>query len=249
MLVTIVVGAAVLGTAVAAAYPAAEPVVHVYDVQVTGSVRTTFSLPSKPLPLDFGWSETSTWTETYKEVRLSVQTPEYLPEPTVEMKLEGKGTITGSIKYGLSGPRSKHCEWRTTRPEPGYLRLSGTPYTSSAPGAKRYQLDLVTGRQRTGRQPPRPISCSYYENPRWAKFSGVRVASGKAVAAGWVDTRSVSFTLELSAPQQTGQLGFPLDRLSAGAGFVLNLKGKTRQQSGRFVSEGTARITFVPRPS
>ncbi len=246
---TIVVSAVVFAIVGSTASATSEPVVRMYDVQVIGVLHTTFSLSSKPLPLDVAWSEISTWTETYKGVRLSVQTLEYLPEPALEMKIEGQGTVTGSIKYGTSGPHSQSCVWRTSRPEPGYLRLSGTPYPSSAPGARRYQLDLVTGRQRTGRQPLRPRSCAYYENPRWAKFSGVRMGPGDGTAAGWVDTRATSFNLELRAPQQAGQLGFPLDRLSSGAGFVLNLKGRTKQQSGRFVSEGSARITFVPRPS
>jgi hypothetical protein len=127
------------------------------------------------------------------------------------------------------------------------LRLSGNPYSTSAPGATRYRLDLATGRRIGGRKPVRPAGCPYYENPRSVELAGLRVASGVS-ASGRVDTRATSYTLQLSRAQQPGRLDFPLDRLSAGAGFVLVLKGKTRQQSGT-ISEATARITFVPRAS
>jgi hypothetical protein len=231
--------------AVTAALAAAEPVVHVYDVEVTGALRTTFSLPAKPLPLDIGWSETARWTETYKGVRLEVRTPEDAA-PWIEMGMLGKGRVTGSVKYGLTS-RHKSCGLSTNRPEAGLVRLLGTPYASSAPGARRYRLFLATGRSATT-PPLRSSTCTYFQGG-WAKFTGVRVGPGGGTATGYIDARKVSFEVEFRTPQQPGQLGFPLSRLNAGAGFALDLRGKTREQSGRLVSEGTARITFVPRRS
>lgn len=239
VLVLIVASAGMLGIPITAAH-AAEPVVHVYDVQVTGVLRATLSLPSKPLRLDFAYSETSRWTETYKGVRLEVETSEFGPE-RIEMRMAGKSTVAGSIKYGLSGPHIKSCRLSTNRPEPGSLSLSGTP---SGTG---YRLGVRTGRN-TSRPALRSSNCSYYEG-NWAKFTGSRVGPGEGIATGLVDTRSVTFTLDFRTPQQTGQLGFPLNRLTAGEGFVLNLKGKTKDKSGLKKSEGTARITFVPQPS
>jgi hypothetical protein len=232
--------AAVLGSALTAAAAASEPVGYLYDVQVTGTHRVTFSLPSKPLRLDFAYSETATWKETYKGVRVEVRTSEYGPE-RIDVRMEGRGTVTGLIKYGLSGPNIKSCSWSTNQPEPGSLSVSGTP---SGTG---YRLGLRTGRN-TSRPPLRSANCSYYE-ANWARFTAAGVGPGGGLATGWVDTRSLSLTVDFRTPQQSGQLGFPLNRVTAGAGFVLNLKGKTKDQSGLRKSEGTARITFVPRPS
>jgi hypothetical protein len=243
-LVAIAAGIVVLGTSTAAARPGAEPVVHLYDVRVAGVLRTTFPLPAKPLPLDVGWSETTTWTETYAAVRVTVNTIEYLPEPTIDADAEGKGTIAGTIAYRTSGPRVKACEAKTTRSEPAFLRLSGDAYSA---GATRYRLSLATGRRIGGKQ-VRPLGCTYYGNPRAIDVAQLRVASGAGRASGRVDTRATSYTLQLSRTQQPGKLDFPLDRLSAGAGFVLVVKGKAKQASGT-VSEGSARITFVPRAS
>jgi hypothetical protein len=238
---------AVLGTSTAAARPAAEPVVRLYDVRVVGTLRTTFPLPAKPLPLDVGWSETSTWTESYAGVRVTVSTADYLPEPMVDADAKGKGTIVGATTYRTSGPRSKACVAKTTRSEPAFLRLSGNPYSTSAPGATRFRLDISTGRRLGGRKPVRPAGCPYYENPRSVELERLQVASGGGQASGRVDTRATSYTLQLARTQQPGRLDFPLDRLDAGAGFVLVLKGKVRQPGT--ISEGTARITFVPRAS
>jgi hypothetical protein len=94
----------------------------------------------------------------------------------------------------------------------------------------------------------RPSNCAYYEG-NLAKFAGVRIGPGGGVAAGYIDTRAVRFALEFGTPQPAGQLGFPLNPLNAGTGFVLNVKGKTKDQAGRHTSEGTVRIKFVPRPS
>lgn len=246
MLVTVAVSAAVLGSAITAAHAASEPVVYVYDVQVTGTFRAALSLPSKPLRLDFGYSQISKWTETYKGVRLEVQTSES-GEPTMAMRMsgKGKGTVTGSIKYGLFGPHIKSCGLSSNRPEPGSLNLVGSPYSSSGLSAVTYKLVLITGR--SGKTPAlRSSTCSFFEGDL-AKFSGARVGPGGGIATGSIDTRALGFTVEFRTPQQPGQLDFPLDRLHAGAGFVLNLKGKTKD--GRKTGEGTARITFFPRPS
>lgn len=243
VLATITVGAAVLGTAASATSVASEPVVHVYDVQVTGTHRTTLSLPNKPLPLDFAYSQTSKWTETYKGVRLEVRTTDF-GEPTVDMRNESwlptKGTVKGSIKYTLSGPRIKKCVWSTNRSEPGSMLLSGR---SSSPA----QINFTSGR-RTDRQPLRPSNCAYYE-ANLAKFAGARIGPGEGIAAGYIDTRAVRLLLEFGSPQKVGQLEFPLSPLEAGTGFALSVKGKTKDQAGRHTSEGTVRITFVPRPS
>ena len=67
------------------------------------------------------------------------------------------------------------------------------------------------------------------------------------MATGIIYTRAEALTADYRAPQQPGQLGFPLNRLETGAGFVLNLKGTTK--NGRKTSIGTTRIRFVPRPS
>lgn len=158
------------------------------------------------------------------------------------MRMEGKGTITGTIKYALSGPRVKSCDWRTNRPEPGYLRLSGIAYTSSAPGAKSNTLNLLTGRQHSQLRPTR---CSYIEG-NWAKFSRAPIEPGEGLATGYLDTRKVVLALELPPPQQAGLLAFPVDHLHAGEGFVLDLNGKTKDHAGLRKIEGTARITFVP---
>jgi hypothetical protein len=235
----IVAGAVGLGVAVAQA--ASEPTVHLYDVTVSGALRTTFSLPAKPLPLDLAWSETSTWKETYPGVRLELQTSEFGSEQ-ITMKLAGKGTITGSMKYVVSGPRLKTCGWSTTKSESAALRLWGTPYST---GATTYRLDLETGRPRTGRQPLRPPSCQYFEG-KSATIIGLPVGPG-GVVDGSIDTRAVRLTAMFNTPQQTGQLSFPLNRLTAGAGFVLKLRAKTKAQAGRLVSEGTAQVAFVPR--
>jgi hypothetical protein len=218
--------------------------VHVYDVRVVGVLRTTSSLPGKPRPLDFAYSETSRWTETYTGVRLEVRTSEF-GEPTIEMRMEGKGTIAGTIKYELSGPRVKSCDWRTNRPEPGFLRLAGLPYTSAASDGVMYRLNLLTGRQNSNL---RPSKCTYIE-ANFAKFAGATVGPGGGTAEGYLDVRRIVFQMKLTTPQQAGQLGFPLDRLHAGEAFVLDLKGKTKDHSGLRKSEGSARITFVPRPS
>ncbi len=243
LLVTIIVSAAVLGTAASAASVVSEPVVHVYDVQVTGTHRATLSLPRKPLRLDFAYALTSRWTETYTGVRIEVRTAEF-GEPTIEVKNESwrasKGTVKGSIKYKLSGPHIKSCSWSTNRPEPGSLLLSGR---SSRPA----QLHLTSGRQTSG-LPLRPANCAYYEG-NLAKFAGARIGPSGGVASGYIDTRTVRFALEFGTPQQAVQLGFPLSPLNAGTGFVLNVKGKTKDQAGRHTSEGTVRIKFVPRPS
>jgi hypothetical protein len=246
VLVMIVASAGVLGISSTAAHAASEPVVHVYDVQVTGTLRPKLSLPSKPLRLDFGYSQTSKWTETYKGVRLEVQTLEYV-EPTMAMRMsgKGKGTVTGSIKYGLFGPHIKSCGLSSNRPEPGSLNLVGSPYSSSGAGSVTYKLVLITGRSATT-PALRSSKCSFFEG-NWAKFTGAPVGPDGGMATGYIDTRMLRFTVEFRTPQQTGQLGFPLNQLHAGAGFVLNLKGKTKD--GRKTSEGTARITFVPRPS
>jgi len=243
VLVTISVSAAVLGTAASTASVGSEPVVHVYDVQVTGTHQATLSLPRKPLRLDFAYTLTSKWTETYKGVRLEVRTAEF-GEPTIEVRNESwrasKGTVAGNIKYKLSGPHIKSCSWSTNRPEPGSLLLAGR---SSRPA----QLNITSGRQTSG-LPLRPSNCAYYEG-NLAKFAGARIGPGGGVAAGYIDTRAVRFALEFGTPQQAGQLGFPLSALDAGTGFVLNVKGKTKDQAGRHTSEGTVRIKFVPRPS
>jgi hypothetical protein len=245
LLAVIVASTALLGFAATAAQ-AAEPIVHIYDVQITGTFRAALALPSKPLRLDFGYSQTSRWTETYKGVRLEVQTSEY-GEPTMAMRMsgKGKGTVTGSIKYGLFGPHIKSCGLSSNRPEPGSLNLVGSPYSSSGPGSVTYKLVLITGR--SGKTPAlRSSTCSFFEGDL-AKFSGARVGPGGGTATGSIDTRALGFTVEFRTPQQPGQLDVPLDRLHAGAGFVLNLKGKTKD--GRKTGEGSARITFVPRPS
>jgi hypothetical protein len=237
---TIVAGAVLLGFAVKAASAASDPIVHVYDVQITGAHRSTLSLPSKPLRLDFAYAETATWAETYKGVRLEVRTSEFEPA-RVELRMAGNSTVAGNIKYGLSGPHVKSCGSTTHRPEPGSLGLWGTPNTNG------YRLDL-----RTGRNTSRPLTpsagCTFLEG-NMAKFANARVGASGDIATGWIDTRSVVLTLEFRTPQQPGQLGFPLNRLTTGAGFVLNLTGSTRDMSGRKVSRGTARIAFVPRPS
>ena len=220
------------------------PIVYVYDVQVTGTFRATLALPSKPLRLDFAYSEISKWTETYKGVRLEVRTSED-GEPRIEMKMSGKGTVLGSIKYGLSGPHIKSCGLSSNRPEPGSLSIGGSPYSTSGPGAVTYALRVYTGR--SGTTPAlRSSTCSYFEG-NGAKFSGARVAPGGGTATGAIDTRRLTSTVEFRTPQQPGQLGFPLNHLHTGTGFVLDLKGKTT--AGRKVSEGTVRIRFVPRPS
>ena len=142
-------------------------------------------------------------------------------------------------------PGVKSCDWRTNRPEPGYLRLSGIAYTSSAPGAKSNTLNLLTGRQHSQLRPTR---CSYIE-ANWAKFSRAPIEPGEGLATGYLDTRKVVLALELPPPQQAGLLAFPVDHLHAGAGFVLDLNGKTKDHVGLRKTEGTARITFVPQPS
>jgi hypothetical protein len=243
-LAVLVVSAALLGFAVTAARAASAPVVYVYDVQVNGTLRATLGLPSKPLRSDFAYTEISKWTETYKGVRLEVRTSEF-GEPRIEMKMAGKGTVTGSIKYGLSGPHIKSCGLSSTRPEAGSFNLGGNPYSASGQGAVTYALRLYTGR--SGNAPAlRSSRCSYFEGNA-AKFSGTRIASGDGMATGYIDTRRLTFTVEFHTPQQPGQLSLPLNRMHTGAGFVLTLKGKTK--GGRKSSEGTARITFVPRPS
>lgn len=237
-------GVVMLGTAVAAAWAASEPVVYVYDVQVTGTLRASQSLPSKPGPLDFAYSEISKWTESYKGARLEVQTSE-IGEPTIALTLSGKGTVAGSVEYGLSGPRIKSCGLGSNRPEPASLNIGGSSYGNAGPGAATVQLRFYSGR--SSRAPVlRSSKCSYIAGNS-AKLTGARVGTGGGTATGSIDTRRLTFTLEFRTPQQPGRLGFPLNRLQAGSGFVLDLKGKTRD--GRRTSEGTARIAFVPRPS
>ena len=111
------------------------------------------------------------------------------------------------------------------------------------------QLSFTSGRQ-TDRQPLRPPNCAYFEG-NLAKFAGAPIGPGGGVAAGYIDTRAVRFLLEFDDPtqQKAGQLDFPLGPLEAGTGLVLNVKGKTKDQSGRHTSEGTVRITFTPRSS
>jgi hypothetical protein len=228
----------------APAVQAATPVVHVYDVQVTGVFRVVYSLPSKPLPLDFGYSERSSWTENYPGVRVEIEISEFAPEQ-VELRMDGKGTIKGKTTYSVSGPRIKGCGWKSTRSEQGSLTLFGNPRTPAAPGGVAYRLDLRTGRN-IGAVPQHPADCTYYE-ANWAKFAGVPVGPSGAVGSGTVDTRSVALVVELDKSQRPGAFGFPLNRLYAGAGFVITVKAKSKDQSGRKPSEGTARITCTPR--
>ncbi len=239
-------GIALLGFAVTTARAASNPVVRVYDVQVTGTFRSTLSLPTNPLGGDFAYSEVSKWTETYRGVRLDVQAPEF-GDSKIEMRMsgKGKGTVTGSIEYSLSGPRLKSCALRSKRSEPGSLSIGADPYRSLGQGAVTYELHLSTGR--SGNTPALPSSkCSYFAG-NGARFSGTRVGSGGDVATGYIDSRRLTFAIELHTPREPGQLGFPLNRLHAGAGLVLALRGKT--EVGRKLSEGTVRIRFVPRPA
>jgi hypothetical protein len=242
-LTVVVACGASLGLLASAAH-AATPVVHVYDIQVTGVFRVVYSLPSKPLPLDFGYSELSSWTETYPGARLEVQVSEFAPEQ-IQLRLDGKGTIKGKTSYSVSGPRIKSCGWKSTRSEPGSLTLFGNPRTPAASGGVAYRIDLRTGRN-IGAVPQHPAGCTYYEG-NWAKFADVHVGPSGATANGTVDTRSVALVVELPTSQRPGALGFPLNRLYAGGGFVLTAKAKTKDQSGRKLSEGTVRITFTPR--
>jgi hypothetical protein len=237
-------GLAVLGLAVPAGGAESASVVHVYDVQVKGVYRVTLALPSNPRPLDFGYSEASSWTETYRGVRLEVVTSELTPD-RIELKLSGNGTIAGKIDYRVSAPGGKNCAWSSSRSEPGELFLGGFPYAASGPGSVTYRLNVRTGR-RLSSVPKVPTTCTYYE-AAWAKFDNAPLGTGGAVASGSILGRSTTLVVELRKPQQPGQLAFPLNRLHAGAGFVLNVKGKTTDTSGRRTSEGTVRITFVPR--
>ena len=237
-------GLALLGLGFSAGLASSASVVHVYDVQVKGVYRVTLALPSKPLPLDFGYSEASSWTETYKGVRLEVVTSEFTPD-RIELKVSGKGTVAGKIDYRVSGPGGKNCAWSSTRSEPGELFLGGFPYTASGPGSVTYRLNVRTGR-RLGSVPKVPTTCTYYE-ANFAKFDDAPLGAGGAVASGSILSRSTTLVAELRKPQRPGQLAFPLNRMHAGAGFVLNVKAKTTDTSGRRTSEGTVRITFVPR--
>jgi hypothetical protein len=235
--------------AVGAARATTPPVVHLYDVRVTGTLESKFLLPAKPLPLDLGWKETSTWVETYNAARLTVQ-PSVYPEGGVELKLEARGTIAGTIAYSTTGPGPKSCKSITRRPAPARLTIVGTPYGASS-GGRTYRLSLSTGRRpsSTG-SPVHPPGCSYYANPRWVRIgqTALRRAPG-SVVTGLLDTRATSLTVEYHSPQQSGALGFPLGALEAGNPFAIRLTGSSTQQNGRFVSRGTARIAFAPHPS
>jgi hypothetical protein len=224
------------------------PSVRVYDVRITGVLRTRFTLQDKP----FGviWREVATWTETYTGVRLNLQTftvqvlPENRTEELIHMKISSPGKITGSIKY--TNASRKQCGWQTTAPDPGRLSLTGTPVDEAVFGPARYQLVLYSGPS-VNPQRPQLYNCTYYGNPRDADFVGVQIGGDGAIGTGAVDTRSVLLRLEFRTSQGGGKLSFPLDRLYAGKGFVLELKGLTKKPFGAFVSEGTARIAFVPR--
>jgi hypothetical protein len=239
-------GIGVLGFVAVAGTARSATVTHVYDVRVTGVFRVTLARPSDPRPLDFGYSQTSTWTETYERVRLEVRASEFTPE-LIDLRMTGAGTVKGRISYHVSGPGSRSCAWETSRSEPGALTLSGSGYTASAPGPVTYRLNLSTGR-RLGSVQPSPADCTYYEGHS-AKLANTSVGPGGGKAEGSVDSRSALLVAEYRKPQRPGRLAFPLNRLYAGAGFVLSLKGKTRDHGGRRTSEGTARITFVPRSS
>jgi hypothetical protein len=227
------------------------PEVHVYDVKVSGVLRTRFTLEDKLS--DVIWSEVAAWTATYEGVRLNLQTftvqypAENRTEERVHMSLDGRGKIAGTIKYrNASG---KLCGWQTDRPDPGGLRVRGTPYEESAPGPVRYRLELSSWPS-VNRPPVRIAGCTYYGDPRLAKFDRVAIgAGGGGVGSGWIDTRKVQLQLDFPSLQQSGQPGFPVDRLHAGAGFVLELRGKTKKPFGAFLSEGSVRVVFQPHRS
>lgn len=80
-------------------------------------------------------------------MRLEVRTAEYT-EPWIEMRMQGSAKLTGSIEYSLTS-RQRSCGLSTTRPEAGRMLLTGTPYASSEPGARRYRLFLTAGRRAT----------------------------------------------------------------------------------------------------
>jgi hypothetical protein len=224
------------------------PEVRLYDVKVSGVLRTKFALHDKLS--DVIWSEVASWTATYEGVRLELQTltklypAENRAEEDVFMSLDGRGKITGTIKY--QNASGKLCGWRTDRPVPGMLRISGTPHDESAPGPARYSLTL--GSWQSGNPPPVRIpGCTYHGDSRMAEFD--RVTIGAGVGSGWIDTRVGQLELEFRSPQHGSEMGFPLNRLRAGAGFVLVLEGRTKKPFGAFLSEGSVRYVFQPHGS
>ena len=242
VLTAILACAAVLGTAASAASTASEPVVHVYDIRVTGTFRHTFSIHAGRLVSSY--AETTSWSETYRGVRIEVLTSVY-GDPMIEVRnaswQKAKGTIAGSIKVTTVNAFGKRHGCSSSSPEPGALALTGqwTPYGAS------YLFHIATGRSPNNPKAS-PPNC-IFEPGGAAHFTRTRPDGG--TESGRIANRSATLDLRLPT-SKPGQPGLPLDRLQAGTGFAIGFRAKsrTRSQFEPSATEGTARITFVPRP-
>ena len=237
--------AIVVAAVLAASGPAARmatpkvPTPKLYDVRITSSLETTWIDHGCGLGCEDGYNGTQTRTLTVKGLRVTFRDKGFTLAGSIDVqgRKSGVQTTAWDHRTRFCGPEKPIVKTLTAVDvQAGYhLKQKSAPVLLITSGSAG---------------PPKgdPITCS--SNTQIVPLA-TRIG-GSLVRAQLTDSY-VSLAIKL--PRTAGgKLGFPLDRMAAGKGFMLTLSGKSvsdqqdvKLKKQETVTTGSVRIVFTPR--
>ncbi len=215
------------------------PKAKVYDVRITGAHDTTFlNKGCDPYCAD-GYEGTHAWTQTFKNVRVTFKpwgATSVIVAPSAQPP-EG----TSIERYDHQSDFCKHETPAVTRD----ATLSLTGFYPKAGQTAPASLDLSG--QSVGPERGNPVACQ-------SRAESVQLASrvGTSLVIGSMRDGFMPLRFKIGTTKKGP--GFPLDRLIAGKGFTISLKGKSivNQEDLKIhkyanVTTGSAKVVFTPR--